>query len=159
MLVRVVRDDAGFGRGLAGRRAIVLMRGGRQRVTPKTGAPPLNGDVTYCLLNGRWQGSKGSLSARRFVRSGDLPLEPADSRIRLIRLLEVGPGFWRREVAYEIRYLESRSKQKADAKGRACEPIEHGQPSEAAHQSLPLSVHQHKHSNITNSPLRPPRFT
>lgn len=96
------------------------MRGSRQGVTPETGAGPVNGDVTYRLLNGAWQGSKGSLSSRRFVGSGDLFLEPADSRIRLVRLLEVRPGFWRREVAYEIGYLESRSKQKADAKGCAC---------------------------------------
>src|SRR6185369_4549048 len=122
----MARDDAGFGRGLAGWRAIVLIGGGRQRVTPQIGAGPLDGDVTYCVLNGVRQSAKGRLSARRLVGSGDMSLDPADSRIRLIRLLEVRPGFRRREVTHEIGYLESRSKQKADAKGCACKPIQYG---------------------------------
>lgn len=126
LLVCVVRDDAGIGPVLPGWRAIVLMRGDRQRVASEIGASSLNGDFTYRLLNGVWQRSKGSLPSRRFVGSGDLFLEAADSRIRLVRLLEVRPGFWRREVTYEIRYLESRSKQKADSKRCACEPIEYG---------------------------------
>ena len=148
LLVRMARDDAGFDGSLPGRSAIVLMRGGRQRVTPEIGASPLNRDVTYRMLDGVWQSSKRRLSSRRSVRGGDLPLEPTDSRIRLVRLLEVRPGFRRREVTSEIRYLESRSKQKADAKGCACKPIEHGRTIEVAHQSLPLSVHQHEDSNI-----------
>lgn len=94
LLLRVVRDYAGFGGSLAGWRAIVLMRGDRQRVTPEISASPLNGDITYCLLDGVWQSSKGRLSSRRFVISSDLSLEPANSRIRLIRLLEVSSGFW-----------------------------------------------------------------
>src|SRR5258705_4488910 len=94
LLVRVVRDDAGFGGSLAGWRAIVLMRGGSQRVTLGLSASPLNGEVRYRVLNGVWQNSKGRLSARRLVRRSDLSLESTNSRIRLIRLLEVSSGFW-----------------------------------------------------------------
>jgi len=83
-LVRVAPDAAGFGGSLAGWSAIVLMRGGRQRVASEIGASPLNGDVTYCMLDGVWQSSKGSLFSRRFVRRSYLPLESTNSRIRLI---------------------------------------------------------------------------